>query len=219
VGSAPTRGPCSPLHPRAPGDALRIASEFNSYVPQIRTAETARTSWPIFRASSRIRCLVCWLILLLQALLAGCGADRGDPRRKLAMNVVDALAAQDWDRSALTAFLCEDTPKESVERAVVLDVYKHYGGIKSIGTIKLIPRASAPAMAMDTFIPSVFNRQFAPYPAMSQYLAFHAAYLQLQTGTRFDGGACVEGWGRDDIPVGPDQVRDFLAYRGIFDHG
>jgi hypothetical protein len=78
--------------------------------------------------------------------------------------------------------------------------------------------ASLPAMAMDTFIPVLFNKQFAPFPAMPDHTAYHASYLQLQTQKTSEGKPCLEGWGRNDIPVNSDQTQDFLNYKGIFNH-
>jgi hypothetical protein len=45
-----------------------------------------------------------------------------------------------------------------------------------------------------------------------------ATYLQLQTQKTSEGKPCLEGWGRNDIPVNSDQTQDFLNYKGIFNH-
>ena len=160
----------------------------------------------------------CWVLLIVQIALAGCSGNSNDRRQSFAKGVVDALAANNWDRSALGAFLCNDRPKDSVEKGVAFDLYQDYGGIKSVGRIKLIPLASPPSMAMDTFVPVLFNKQFAPFSAMPEHIAYHAAYLQLQTQETADGKPCLEGWGRNEIPVNPDQTQDFLSYKGIFNH-
>ena len=151
--------------------------------------------------------------------LAGCGAHSDDPRQSFAKSVVDTLVANSWERSAIQPFLCDDRPKDSVDKGVSFDLYQDYDGIKSIGKIKLIPIAAPPAMAMDTFVPVLFNKQFAPFPAMPDITAYHATYIQLQTQKTAAGKPCLEGWGRNDIPVKPDQSQDFLNYKGIFDHG
>jgi hypothetical protein len=53
---------------------------------------------------------------------------------------------------------------------------------------------------------------------MPDHIAYHATYIQLQTQKAADGKFCLEGWGRNDIPVSPDQIEDFLHYTGIFNH-
>lgn len=158
------------------------------------------------------------LLSIVGMVLTGCAGSSNDPRQGFAKSVVDALAANNWDRSALVAFLCDDRPKVSVERGIAFDLYQAYDGIKSIGKIRLTPMASPPAMAMDTFIPVLFNKQFAPFPAMPDQIAYHATYLQLQTQKTADGKPCLEGWGRNEIPVNPDQTQDFLSHKGIFNH-
>jgi hypothetical protein len=160
----------------------------------------------------------CWLLLIVEIALTSCGGNSNDPRQNFTKSVVKALVANNWDRSALIAFLCDDRPKDSVEKGIAFDLYQDYGGIKSVGRIKLIPVASPPAMAMDTFVPVLFNRQFAPFPAMPEHIAYHATYLQLQTQKTAEGKPCLEGWGRNEIPVNPDQTQDFLSYKGIFNH-
>jgi len=142
-----------------------------------------------------------------------------DPRKILARNVVDNLAGNNWDLSALKLFLCDDGPKDSADRsAVSFGRYQEYGGIKAVGKIKLVPVASPPAMAMDTFIPVLFNQQFAPFPSMPSHIAYRATYIQLQTQKSAKGKVCLEGWGRNEIPVSPEQTEDFLTYTGIFNH-
>lgn len=159
------------------------------------------------------------LVSIVGVALSGCGASSKDPRQSFAKSVVDALVTNNWDRSALVPFLCDNRPKDSLEKATGFDLYQGYEGVKSIGKIKLIPRASPPAMAMDTFIPVLFNKQFAPYlPAMPDHFSYHATYLQLQTQETAAGKPCLEGWGRNEIPVDPDQAQDFLSYQGIFNH-
>ena len=148
--------------------------------------------------------------------LTGCGANSSDPRQGFAKRVVDSLAANNWERSAIQPFLCDDRPKDSIDKGISFDLYQDYDGIKGIGKIKLIPMASPPALAMDTFIPVLFHKQFAPFPAMPAHTAYHASYLQLQTQKTSEGKPCLEGWGRNDIPVDSDQTQDFLNYKGIF---
>jgi hypothetical protein len=143
-----------------------------------------------------------------------------DPRKKFARQVVDALAAADWDRSALKAFLCDDPNLQRVfaESGLSFDLYQAYDGIKAVGKIKLTPIAAPPAMAMDTFVPILFNKQFSPFPSMPDHTAYRATYIQLQTQKTSDGQWCLEGWGRNEIPVNPDQANDFLNYKGIYNH-
>jgi hypothetical protein len=106
-----------------------------------------------------------YLVLSVVAVsLTGCGATSTDPRQSFAKSVVDTLAANNWERSAMQPFLCDDRPKDSIDKGISFDLYQDYDGIKAIGKIKLIPVASPPAMAMDTFIPVLFNKQFAPFP-------------------------------------------------------
>jgi len=160
-----------------------------------------------------------YLVLSVFAVsLTGCGATQSDPRQNFAKSVVDTLAANNWERSAIQPFLCDDRPKDSIDKGISFDLYQDYEGIKAIGKIKLIRVASPPAMAMDTFIPVLFNKQFAPFPAMPDHTAYHASYLQLQTQKTSEGKPCLEGWGRNDIPVNSDQTQDFLNYKGIFNH-
>jgi hypothetical protein len=142
-----------------------------------------------------------------------------DPRKILARNVVDNLAGNNWDLSALKLFLCEDRPKDGADKsATSFDLYQDYGGIKAVGKIKLVPMASPNAMAMDTFIPVLFNKQFAPFPSMPSRSEYYATYIQLQTQKSAKGKFCVAGWGRNEIPVSPEQTEDFLSYQGIFRH-
>jgi hypothetical protein len=141
-----------------------------------------------------------------------------DPRKILARSVVDNLAASNWDLAALKLLLCDDR-KDSADRSrISFDLYQEYDGVKAIGKIKLIPVASPPNMAMDTFIPVLFNKQFAPFPSMPDRTAYHATYIQLQTQKSAKGKVCLEGWGRNEIPVSPEQTEDFLTYKGIFNH-
>ena len=158
------------------------------------------------------------LLSIAGTAFIGCAGNSNGPRESFAKSVVDALAANNWERSALVVFLCDDRPKDSVEKGIAFDLYRDYDGIKSIGRIKLIPMASPPAMAMDTFIPVLFNKQFAPFPAMPDQIAYHATYVQLQTQKTADGKPCLEGWGRNEIPVNPEQTKDFLSFTGIFNH-
>lgn len=165
------------------------------------------------------------VILLIIVALAGgivlftSRSNSGDSRNAFARSVVDALAADNWQRSALKPYLCDDRPKDSIDKSgISFDQYPDFDGIKAVGKIRLIPVAAPPAMAMDTFIPVLFKKQFAPFPAMPDHIAYHATYIQLQTQKTSDGMACLEGWGRNDIPVNPDQTDDFLNYRGIFNH-
>jgi hypothetical protein len=155
-----------------------------------------------------------WLLLVAAIALGSCGGHSQGPRETFARSVVDALAAQQWDRSALAPFLCSDRPSEF--KGISFDLYRQYGGIRSIGTIRLLPQATSPAMAMDTFVPVLFNAQFAPYPAMPEHISYRATYLQLQTRMSADGKPCLEGWGRNEIPVDSDQARDFLSNQGIY---
>jgi hypothetical protein len=142
-----------------------------------------------------------------------------DPRKILARSVIDNLAANNWDPTALKLFLCDDRSNGAADKSgISFDQYQEYDGIKAVGKIKLVPVASPPAMAMDTFIPVLFNKQFAPFPGMPGQVAYHATYIQLQTQKSSKGKVCLEGWGRNDIPVGPEQAEDFLAYQGIFNH-
>ena len=160
-----------------------------------------------------------YLVLSVVAVsLTGCGATSTDPRQSFAKSVVDTRAANNWERSAMQPFLCDDRPKESIDKGISFDLYQDYDGIKAIGKIKLIPMASPAATAMDTFIPVLFNKKFAPFPAMPDHTAYHASYLQLQTQRTSEGKSCLEGWGRNDIPVNSDQAQDFLNYKGIFNH-
>jgi len=143
----------------------------------------------------------------------------GDSRSAFARSVVAALAADNWELSALKPYLCDERPKDGIGRSgISFDQYPEFDGIKAVGKIKLIPVATPPAMAMDTFIPVLFNKQFAPFAGMPDHIAYHATYIQLQTQKTADGKACLEGWGRNDIPVSPDQSEDFLNYKGIFNH-
>jgi len=142
-----------------------------------------------------------------------------DPRKILARSAVDNLAASNWELSALKLLLCDDRSKDSADKSTVsFDLYQEYGGIKAVGKVQLVPLASPPAMAMDTFIPVLFNQQFAPFASMPEHLAYHATYIQLQTRKTSKGKVCLEGWGRNEIPVSPEQADDFLRYKGIFDH-
>jgi hypothetical protein len=160
------------------------------------------------------------VLALAGGAAVSCSSNSNDPRRGFAKSVVDALAADNWDRSAIKPFLCDDRPKDSVDKSgISFDLYQNYDGIKAIGKVKLTATAAPPAMAMDTFIPVLFNKQFAPFPGMPDHLAYHATYLQLQTQKTAQGQPCVEGWGRNEIPVNSDQTEDFLNYKGIFDHG
>jgi hypothetical protein len=161
-----------------------------------------------------------WKYFFLSTLaitVTGCGSNPSDPRQSFAKSV-DTLAANNWDRSALKPFLCDDRPKDSVDKGISFELYQDYDGIKSIGKIKLIAMVSPPAMAMDTFIPVLFNKQFSPFPAMPDQIAYHATYIQLQTQKTAAGKSCLEGWGRNEIPVSPVQSEDFLNYKGIFNH-
>jgi hypothetical protein len=164
------------------------------------------------------------LILVLIGLVLASGVagwvmfkpDSDHPRRAFARKVVDALAANNWDRSAIKPFLCNDRPQDSVDK-FSFDLYQEFDGIKAVGNIKLLPVVAAPAMAMDTFIPVLFNKRFSPFPAeMPDLIAYHATYLQLQTQKSAQGNWCLEGWGRNEIPVNLDQARDFLHYTGIY---
>jgi hypothetical protein len=159
-----------------------------------------------------------YLSLSIVIVVTGCGAHSDDPRQAFAKSVVDTLAADNWQRSAIKSLLCADGPRDSVDNGISFDLYQGYDGIKAIGKIKLMPMASPPAMAMDTFIPVLFNKQFAPFPAMPDHIAYHATYIQLQTQKTADGKSCLEGWGRNDIPVNSEQTQDFLNYKGIFNH-
>jgi hypothetical protein len=143
-----------------------------------------------------------------------------DPRKKFASQVVDTLAANNWERSALKTFLCDDPmlQRNFEQSGLSFDLYQGYDGIKAVGKIKLIPVATPPAMATDTFIPILFNKQFVPFPTMPDHMAYHATYIQLQTQKTSDGQWCLPGWGRNEIPVNPDQAEDFLSYKGIFNH-
>jgi hypothetical protein len=76
--------------------------------------------------------------------LTGCGANSSDARQSFAKSVVDTLAASNWERSAIKPFLCDDRPKDSVDKGISFDRYQDYDGIKAIGKIKLIPMASPP---------------------------------------------------------------------------
>jgi hypothetical protein len=159
----------------------------------------------------------CLLLLIVEIALAGCGHSN-DPRQNFAKSVTDALAAANWDRSALVPFLCSNRPKDSVTKGISFDLFQDYDGIKSVGKIKLIPRTAPPDMAMDTFVPVLFERQFVPYPTMPEHRSYHATYLQLQTQETADGKPCLEGWGSNEFPVDPDQTRNFLTYQGIYNH-
>jgi hypothetical protein len=152
------------------------------------------------------------------AVFIASSSNSGDSRNAFARSVVGALAADNWERSAFKPFLCDDRPKNSVDTGITFDQYREFDGIKAVGKIQLIRMTSPPAMAMDTFVPVLFNKQFAPFPGMPDHVAYHAAYIQLQTQKTADGKACLEGWGRNDIPVNPDQSEDFLNYKGIFNH-
>ena len=145
-------------------------------------------------------------------------SNSDDPRKILARNLVDALAADNWDRSAIEPYLCGDRRKIRGGTGISFDQYKNYDGIKAVGKVKLISVASPPDIAMDTFIPVLFKQTFAPFAGLPNHFAHHAAYIQLQTQKTSDGKACLEGWGRNDIPLDPHQSEDFLNYRGIFDH-
>lgn len=153
------------------------------------------------------------------AILVLLTATSDDPRKILARSVVDNLSGNHWDLSALKLFLCDERSKDSADNpAISFGLYQKYGGIKAVGKIKLVPMASPPAMAMDTFIPVLFNEQFAPFPSMPDHIAYHATYIQLQTQKSAKGRFCVAGWGRNEIPVSAEQAEDFLSYKGIFQH-
>jgi hypothetical protein len=145
------------------------------------------------------------------------GAD--NPRKMFAKNIVERLAANNWDRGAIKPFLCDDKLlKDSFDGSgITFSLYQDYDGIKGVGKVKLTPVAHFPAIAMDTFVPIVFNKTFHPWPNnMPDYVAYHATYIQLSTQETSQGKWCLQGWGRNDIPVSQDQSEDFLNYRGIF---
>ena len=110
-----------------------------------RTAATARTSSPIIRPSSfgalSLETIVslrkCAFLVIAAMALAGCGGHSNDPRQNFAKSVVDALAAANWDRSALITFLCSDRPKDSVAKGISFDLYQDYGAVATKS--RLIP--------------------------------------------------------------------------------
>lgn len=142
------------------------------------------------------------------------------PREAFAHKVVRTLAANNWGHSVIGTFLCDNKViREMYDREknpVSFGPYREYGGIKAIGRIKLTDPASFPQIAMDTFVPVLFNERFAPYPTMPDHIFYHAAYIQLATQESSDGKLCLVGWGHNDFPVDPNQTDDFLKYQGIF---
>ena len=164
------------------------------------------------------------IILILVALGAGAfylvSGRSENPREAFARKVVRALAANDWERSALGSFLCDNKMiREMFDRDTgprSFGPYREYDGIKATGKVRLIAPVVFPQIAMDTFIPVLFNKRFVPYPTMPDHIAYHAVYIQLATQESSPGQWCLTGWGHNDFPVAPDQADDFLNYRGIF---
>jgi hypothetical protein len=154
----------------------------------------------------------------IAAVLILARSNSDDPRRQFARQTVDTLAANNWELSAIKPFFCDDRAQLGDKSGISFDRYQDYDGIKGVGKIRLIPVASPPAMAMDTFVPVLFNQTFAPFPSMPDRISYRATYLQLQTQKSADGKWCLEGWGRNDIPVASDQAEDFLNNKGIFNH-
>jgi hypothetical protein len=165
------------------------------------------------------------LVLVAIIVVAGIAAfmlfrpGAHSPREIFARKLVDALAQNNWDRAAIGPFLCDNKMlKDFFEKSGNnFEPYQDYDGIKGVGKIKLIPVADPPAIAMDTFVPIVFNKTFLPWPNnMPDYVAYRATYIQLATREASPGKWCLQGWGRNDMPVKRDQTEDFLNYRGIF---
>lgn len=131
---------------------------------------------------------------------------------------MDALAANNWDRAVIKPFLCENSiiRDRTAKFGITFDLYQNYDGVKGIGNVKVVPITPPPDMAMDTFIPIVFNKSFVPFSNMPDHVAYHGTCIQLQTQEPSKGKWCLQGWGRNDLPVNPDQTEDFLNYKGIY---
>jgi hypothetical protein len=144
----------------------------------------------------------------------------GSPREAFARKVVRALAANNWEHSALGSFLCDNKIlKEMYDRDTASHPfadYPGYGAIKATGKVRLTPPVSFPEIAMDTFVPVLFDKLWVPYPSMPGHIAYHAAYIQLATQESSPGQWCLTGWGHNDFPVDPDHADDFLNYQGIY---